>query len=40
MMRLTQSVTLPPPVASAIFAATGKRLHKMPVDPTALRQAA
>jgi CO/xanthine dehydrogenase Mo-binding subunit len=28
-----------PAIANAVFAATGKRLHKMPVDASALKQA-
>jgi CO/xanthine dehydrogenase Mo-binding subunit len=28
-----------PAIANAVFAATGKRLHKMPVDASTLKQA-
>jgi isoquinoline 1-oxidoreductase beta subunit len=28
-----------PAIANAVFAATGKRLHKMPIDPNVLKSA-
>ena len=36
----TGTSAIVPAIANAIFAATGKRLRKMPVDPAALKQPA
>jgi isoquinoline 1-oxidoreductase subunit beta len=36
----TGTSSIVPAIANAIFAATGKRLRKMPVDPAALKKPA
>jgi isoquinoline 1-oxidoreductase beta subunit len=35
----TGTSAIVPAIANAVFAATGKRLRKMPIDPNALKQA-
>jgi isoquinoline 1-oxidoreductase beta subunit len=34
----TGTSAIVPAIANAVFAATGKRLRKMPIDPAALKQ--